>query len=141
MNNLTTIANRLTATKKFTLLVVGLFLAVAAPFFAANQASAVGGCGTNQMCLYQHSNFGGTAAGSTLGVGCYNIGPSLNNQVSSVVNNTIFHVTYYDSANCTNPCFFSDPGKSYRANLALDRYDFPCNLSSPNDNLSSFRLY
>lgn len=145
MSNIITVAGKIFSSKRLALVVVSLFLGVAAPFVAGNSASALpASCTNGEVCLYRHSSWGGDSvevfvAGPT----CYNLG-FLNNLVSSVYNNTTFSIRYYANAGCDdlNSCFLQDGARSYRQDLAHDNWSLPpCNVLNANDAISSFRVY
>src|SRR6185503_1418595 len=102
--------------------------------------SAYGPCSGNSVCLYQNSNFGGNSLKVTLSAPiCYNLS-TLNNQASSVINDTFLHITYYDGSFCTGANYLNDGPSSHRTNLAKDCWTTvnPCSEVRPNDRISSF---
>lgn len=119
---------------------ISLFLAVIAPLVSVDSASAHS-CTGNKVCFYQNKDFGGPGAEFVLsGSGCYNLG-YLNDQASSVVSSTPYQIRYYQTANCNDGgCYLQDTGNSYRRNFANDRYT-TCSIWSPNDDVSSFKVY
>jgi len=104
-------------------------------------ASAIGGCVGNSVCLYENSNFGGVKVTyNIVSVPiCQNLNTQLNNQVSSVVNQTFNRIIYYNYSGCTGPYYLHDGSSSYRTNLAWDAWT-GTNYHA-NDQISSFYVY
>lgn len=130
---------------RYTVLAIALLIGVAAPVVAAPSASAVGGCPTDHVCLYQHKNYGGSSAYFHItGPGCFNVSGFMNNQASSLVNNTSRNITYANSTGCDIiRDRLTDGPYSHRENLANNIWDWESNplLITPNDKISSFRVY
>ena len=142
MRTVATLAGKTMSVRSIVLGLVSLFVATVAPLIAVSPASAVGSaalCDGYYVCLYQHKNYGGNSAQYYGAYTCYNVGSLLNNQASSLINNTGFTVRYYDNAGCSSGCYLEDGPYSYRQNLAADWYD-TC-ARTPNDHISSIRLY
>lgn len=154
MNSIKNIRARVVSARRLVLLLVALFLAVAAPLLSESSASAAPdhSCAPHpQVCFFEHANFGGSSwsVGYPSPWTCYNAGAFINDKASSVVNYTLYTIRYFKDANCNlSACYPSDGVQSYRAKLLIDTYtggSWPSGVScmgySPENAFSSFMIY
>lgn len=148
MGNQAKILSRTFSVRSIIFLSISLFLAVVSPLISASPASAAvsaqHSCSGNAVCLYEHRDFGGSSYSTYLsGSGCYPVPGFMDNQASSLVNNTPYQIVYFSQINCLeDSCYLTDTGNSYRRNLAEDRYtNYACRNFSPDERISSFSVY
>ena len=144
MGSLVSTLNRVISIKRWRMAVLtaSVLAVVVAPLVVAGSASAAG-CTGPVVCLYKNSNFSGDSLIvyiASVPV-CWEMG-FLDNQVSSVMNNTFNHVVYYSDHGCGGIFWIMDGPLGYRRNLANDCWQgIPDYCGYPNDKISSFYVF
>lgn len=90
----------------------------------ASETARAAECGNGYICLFEHDAFKGYKVQMMVRQGyCRNLGPSMNNEASSMINEANYRVLFYDGVNCTGTQGYTAAANSFDVNLTPNHWD------------------
>jgi len=81
------------------------------------------GCSSGMLCLFEHDNFKGNVESVHRRTGrCWQVGPNLKRQVSSIENRTGYKVKLFRTSDCTGT-YYTAKGNSSDKDLTDNHFD------------------